>query len=113
MTARDVVFTFTFETWSDAVARGMARPPDRLALTLMHHPRVRRLVVANPPRNAVKRAARVTLRRDAAFPSGGQNWLASPVRLGPIDPTTVDGLQRQGAAYDGALRRTEIGRAHV
>lgn len=106
---RDVVFTFTFETWSDAVARGMARPPDRLALTLLEHPEVARLIVANPPRNAVKHAAKAVLRRagarEASFPGDERHRLVSPVRLGAIDPTTVAGQERQGGGYDRALGR--------
>lgn len=106
MTPRDVVFTFTFETWSDAVARGMARPPDRLALTLLEHPEVRRLIVANPPRNALRRAAKVlTGHRDARFPGDDRHRLVTPLRWGRVDPVSVDGLARQGAAYGRALGR--------
>jgi len=106
MTPRDVVFTFTFETWSDAVARGMARPPDRLALTLLEHPEVRRLIVANPPRNALRRAAKVlTGHRDARFPGDERHRLVTPLRWGRVDPVSVDGLARQGAAYGRALGR--------
>jgi teichuronic acid biosynthesis glycosyltransferase TuaH len=106
VTARDVVFTFTFETWSDAVARGMARPPDRLALTLLEHPEVRRLIVGNPPRNALRRAAKLlTGRRDAPFPGDDRHRLVTPLRWGGIDPVSIEGLQRQGAGYDRALKR--------
>ena len=104
--SRDVVFTFTFETWSDAVARGMARPPDRLALTLLDHPAVRRLVVANPPRRAANRLAKTLLgRREARFPSDAHHTLVAPLTLAPIDPVSIDGQERQGAAYDRALGR--------
>ena len=103
---RDVVFTFTFETWSDAVARGMARPPDRLALTLLDHPAVRRLIVANPPRRAVNRLAKALLgRREAAFPADDRHSLAAPLTMARIDPVSVAGQERQGAAYDRALGR--------
>lgn len=103
---RDVVFTFTFETWSDAVARGMARPPDRLALTLLDHPLVDRVVIANPPRSLPKRLAKTLLgRRDAPFPANDRHSIVTPLRLGAVDPTSVDGLARQGAAYSASLRR--------
>ena len=106
MTPRDVVFTFTFETWADAVARGMARPPDRLALTLLEHPEVRRLVIANPPRNALRRAAKVlTGHRDAGFPADDRHRLVTPLRWGRIDPVSIEGLARQGVAYGRALGR--------
>lgn len=101
---RDVVFTFTFETWSDAVARGMARPPDRLALTLLEHPDVRRLIVADPPRNAARRLAKRLLgRHDAPFPASPGRTHATPVTWGHIDPVTITGQERQGRTYDAAL----------
>lgn len=104
---RDVVFTFTFETWSDAVARGMARPPDRLALTLLEHPAVHRLLVANPPRSAIKRAAKAILgRHEAAFPHDDQHRLVTPLRIGQVDPTSVEGQEREGAAYGRSLGRS-------
>ena len=108
---RDVVFTFTFETWSDAVARGMARPPDRLALTLLEHPAVRRLIVANPPRRAINRLAKAMLgRREAPFPADERHSLAAPLTLANIDPVSIDGQERQGAAYDRALGRAALRR---
>lgn len=101
---RDVVFTFTFETWSDAVARGMARPPDRLALTLLEHPDVRRLVVADPPRNAARRLAKRLLgRREAAFPAAPGRAHVAPVTWGRVDPVSIPGQEREGRAYDDAL----------
>jgi glycosyltransferase involved in cell wall biosynthesis len=101
---RDVVFTFTFETWSDAVARGMARPPDRLALTLLDHPAVRRLIIANPPRRAVNSLAKALLgRREAPFPADELHSLVGPLMLGAVDPVSIQGQERQGAAYDRAL----------
>jgi teichuronic acid biosynthesis glycosyltransferase TuaH len=106
MSARDVVFTFTFETWTEAVARGMARPPDRLALTLLDHPEVRRLLVANPMRDARRRLARKLLRRpDAPFPTDERHRLVTPLRVGAVDPTDVAGMERQGRGYGSALHR--------
>jgi glycosyltransferase involved in cell wall biosynthesis len=104
MTPRDVVFTFTFETWSDAVARGMARPPDRLALTLLEHPQVSRLVVADPPRNAARRLAKRLLgRAEAPFPASPGRTHVAPVTWGRVDPVSIAGQERQGRAYDAAL----------
>lgn len=102
---RDIVFTFTFETWADAVARGMARPPDRLALTLLRHPDVRRLVVADPPRNRARRLAKRLLgRTEPAFPGDADHGHVTPLTWARVDPSTVAGLERQGRAYDAALR---------
>jgi teichuronic acid biosynthesis glycosyltransferase TuaH len=101
---RDVLFTFTFETWSDAVARGMARPPDRLALTLLEHPQVRRLLIADPPRSAPRRIAKRLLRRhDAPFPGSADHARVQPVTWHRVDPVDVSGLSRQGRDYDRAL----------
>lgn len=104
MTGRDVVFTFTFETWADAVARGMARPPDRLALTLLDHPRVRRLVVADPPRNVPRQFAKRLLgRQGTPFPADDEHTHVAPMTWSRVDPPTVPGIERQGRAYDQAL----------
>lgn len=101
---RDVLFTFTFETWSDAVARGMARPPDRLALTLLEHPEVRKLLVADPPRNAARRLAKRLLgRHDAPFPAALGRDHVAPVTWARVDPFSIPGLERQGRAYDADL----------
>jgi teichuronic acid biosynthesis glycosyltransferase TuaH len=101
---RDVLFTFTFETWSDAVARGMARPPDRLALTLLEHPEVRKLLVADPPRNAARRLAKRLLgRHDAPFPAAPGRAHVAPVTWARVDPFSLSGLESQGRAYDAAL----------
>lgn len=103
---RDVVFTFTFETWSDAVDRGMARPPDRLALTLLEHPDVHRLIVANPPRSAVNRIGKRLLgRSDAAFPTDECHSLVTPLTLSQVDPTSIAGMERQGLRYGRVLGR--------
>ena len=58
----DVVFTFTFETFADAVHRGMHRPPDRLLTELLRNPRVGKVLVANPYRSGPVRALRTVAR---------------------------------------------------
>ena len=64
---RDVVFTFSYETYADAAARGMMRPPDRILQTLMASDEVGNLLVANPFRSLASVAAR-GLRPADSFP---------------------------------------------
>ena len=102
----DVVFTFSFDTWGDAVYRGMNRPPDRLVSTLLQHPDVERLVVANPFRSAPVRALRTVLRLgEAPFPTDERHRLHTPLRLRRSDPTDVAHLRHTYARYDASLRR--------
>lgn len=102
----DFIFTFTFETYDDAVARGMNRPPDRLLATLLDHPRVDGLLVANPHRSAIRRAAKRLLGRgDAPFPARERVDLHTPLRLRGRDPVDVGGLRAAGQDYDASLRR--------
>ena len=102
----DVVFTYSFDTWGDAVYRGMNRPPDRLVTTLMRHPDVSRLLVANPFRSAPVRALRSVLRLgEAPFPSDDRHRLHTPLRVRRSDPTDVGRLRRTYARYDASLGR--------
>ncbi len=101
----DVVFTFTFETYSDAVKRGMNRPPERLLASLRRHPDVGKLLVANPFRSFVIRAARGVLRQgDIAFPATAEQSLYTPMRWRRQDATDVPRLARGYAEYDERLR---------
>lgn len=101
----DFVFTFSYETYSDAVRRGMMRPPDRILASLMASPEVRRLLVANPFRWAPRVAATPVLDRDVRFPSSERMSLHRPVRLRRDDPTDVSRLGTEYALYDRSLRR--------
>ncbi|QEE61525.1 glycosyltransferase family 1 protein [Salinibacterium sp. dk2585] len=102
----DFVFTFTFETYDDAVTRGMNRPPDRLLATLLDHPRVDGLLVANPHRSLLKRGAKKLLGGgDAPFPARERVGLHTPLRLRASDPVDIGGLRAAGQDYDASLRR--------
>lgn len=103
--ADDVVFTFSFETYTDAVRRGMMRPPDRIAASLMSSPQVRRLLIANPFRWAPRVMAGPLLDRDARFPAVEDRWLLSPMRLRRSDRPEAAAVERAYAAYDAALAR--------
>ncbi|MCW2583710.1 MAG: hypothetical protein JWQ53_2500 [Klenkia sp.] len=114
VTPRDVVFTFSFDSWGDAVRRGMHRPPERLVLTMTRHARVRRLLVANPFRSAPIRIGRTVLRRgDPAFPETADHSLMTPLRLLRHDPTDVPRLARLYRRYDAALASAATSRGLV
>lgn len=102
----DVIFTFSYDSWGDAVHRGMHRPPDRLVTTLLDHERISRLLVANPYRSAPVRMLRSTIGHgEAPFPASRRNGLVTPLRLQRGDPTDVPRLRQSYAGYDEALRR--------
>jgi teichuronic acid biosynthesis glycosyltransferase TuaH len=102
---QDVVFTFSYETYADAVSRGMMRPPDRLVTTLMCSERVRRLLVANAWRFLPSSYARRLLRIDARFPATDQRRLLSPVRWRRSDAADLDGIARDYETYDRVVGR--------
>jgi len=103
--AADFVFTFSYETYADAVRRGMMRPPDRILASLMRSPEVRRLLVANPFRWAPRVAASPLLDRDARFPASERMSLHRPVRIRRDDPTDVARLHAEYGIYDRSLLR--------
>jgi glycosyltransferase involved in cell wall biosynthesis len=105
----DVLFTFSYETWTDARQRGMMRPPDRILATLLASPEVRRLLVANPWRSAPTALARRLLQRDAHFPSDDARRLTSPLRVRRNDPIDSRAIARSYGGYSSALRRAAIG----
>ncbi|GAA4183224.1 hypothetical protein GCM10022288_02270 [Gryllotalpicola kribbensis] len=104
----DVVFTFSYETYADARAREMMRPPDRILETLMAEQDagvIGRLLVANPFRSIASIAAHRVLRNQPAFPASTDRQLYEPVRLARSDATDPAVVERQYAAYDRALRK--------
>jgi teichuronic acid biosynthesis glycosyltransferase TuaH len=101
---RDHVFTFSYETYNDAVARGMMRPPDRILQTLMASSRVRRLIVANPYRSLVSTVGRRLSGAQAAFPATERQKLVQPVRIARSDATSPRRLVGAFRSYDGVLR---------
>lgn len=103
MTSRDYIFTFSYETWADAVARGMMRPPDRLAATLIASSQVRRLIVANPfrwrPASWARRAV-----DSAAFTDDPTRRLVHPTRWRREDPSDVAAIEAEYRAYGRELQ---------
>ena len=115
--AADYVFTFSYETYTDAMRRGMMRPPDRILSSLMRSREVRRLLVVDPFRWAPRVAATPFLDRDVRFPSSERMSRHRPMRARRDDPTDVARLDAEYAAYDRsvlrAARRLHLDRPHV
>lgn len=79
---------------------------DRLIMTLMQHPSVRRLAVANPYRSwPVRRMKGVLGHRDAPFPDTPGRALVAPMRIRRSHPVGDEAIERLYAAYDRRLRR--------
>jgi teichuronic acid biosynthesis glycosyltransferase TuaH len=105
--AVDMVFTFTFETYGDAVARGMNRPPERLLTGLRGSDRIGKLLVANPFRSAPVRWVRTAIgKADAPFPADADNSLVTPLRWRRSDPTDVPKVRGVYRDFDRKVRAT-------
>jgi len=103
--SRDVVFSFAYASWGTAVARGMCFSEDRMAQTLLSHPDVRRLIVAETPRSLPIKLAKDLLRRPAPFPASERASLYSPVRLRRADPAGIGAVERCFRAWDTRMQR--------
>jgi teichuronic acid biosynthesis glycosyltransferase TuaH len=104
--ARDVLFTFFQETWSNAVGTAMYMSGPRLLAALMSEPSVRRLLVANPYRSApIQWARRLAGQLPAPFPADVHYALVEPMRIRRRDPTSVRALERVYSDYDRILER--------
>lgn len=101
----DYLFTFSFDTYADAVRRGMMRPPDRILSTLLDHPSVGRVVVANPMRWFARVWAGVLLDRPYRFPTSERAHLEQPARLSRRGPISIAEIQREYARYGRLLER--------
>ncbi|HEU5252498.1 MAG TPA: glycosyltransferase [Solirubrobacterales bacterium] len=102
---RDVVFSFAYASWGTAVARGMCFSEDRLVETLLAHPEVRRLLVAETPRSLPLKLARRVLQPPPPFPADGRASLYGPTRLRRHDPAGVRAIERGFRRWDAQLRR--------
>jgi teichuronic acid biosynthesis glycosyltransferase TuaH len=115
----DVVFAFFGVSWAASVRRNKIFSEDRLADTLLNHPRVRRLIVAEPYRSVAGRVRGALRRpRPPRFPATTDRILYSPLRIrrwDPIEPTSAvaryeEGLRRLAARH--GLERPAIITTH-
>jgi teichuronic acid biosynthesis glycosyltransferase TuaH len=106
----DLVFTFSFETWADAVRRELSFPLDRLVVGAANDSRVGRLLVADPWRSApIALLRRIQGRRPEPFPPRHEpTRLVSPLRLRRQDPAGVNSLVRGYRGYDEQLERAAL-----
>jgi glycosyltransferase involved in cell wall biosynthesis len=103
---RDVIMILGYTSWGGAIRRGMIHSEDRLTLELIRASRVPRLLVCNPYRSALAKAARAAIGpHDAPFPETETRHLCEPLRLRRSDPTDVRTIERACAAYERTVRR--------
>lgn len=102
---RDVIFSFAYAGWGTVVARGMCFPEDRMAQTLLAHPEVRRLIVAETPRSLPIKLVKDRLRPPPPFPTSECASLYSPTRLRRADPTGIGAVERSFRAWDARMQR--------
>jgi glycosyltransferase involved in cell wall biosynthesis len=103
--SRDVFFSFAYASWGTAVARGMCFSEDRLAETLMQHPAVGRLLVAETPRSLPIKLVRDRVEPPPQFPADERASLYSPLRLRRADPAGIAANERVFAGWDTRARR--------
>jgi glycosyltransferase involved in cell wall biosynthesis len=104
--AVDVVYSLSFTTWQAAWRRGLFMPEDRLVQSLIDSPRVSRLLVCNHARSLPLKLLRDLTGTDRApRPGGPGTRLVQPMRLRRRERTTIQGAERDFAAYDRAIAR--------
>jgi glycosyltransferase involved in cell wall biosynthesis len=104
--AGDVVFTFSYLSWSAAQRRGWFGTEDRLARGLVEHEEVRRVLICDRARSLPLKVLRERVRGErASFPTSEGRHLLAPVRLRRGDPGSLRGVARAFAAYGRAMER--------
>lgn len=103
----DVIFTFSFETWVDALERELGRPPDRFVEWLETVAEVNRIIVADPFRSLPVRMAKRVLRRPQR-PSRPllRGVLSGPHRFVHRELRSPAALERSYARYESQLQAT-------
>jgi teichuronic acid biosynthesis glycosyltransferase TuaH len=101
---RDFVFTFSYESYADALKRGMMRPPDRVVSMLMKSPEVRRLLIADPYRPWTTAWARDLLNLRHRPPASDKVRHVRPLRTQRTDPHDLHGIERVYQRYEHVVR---------
>ncbi len=101
----DVVMILGYTSWAGAGGRGRVHAEDRLTLSLIDSPRVRRLLVCNPFRSLPAKLLRSAPGSvGEAFPESPSRRLHEPVRLRRTDPTRPAAIGRSCARYERSVR---------
>ncbi len=103
--SRDYVFTFSYESYADALKRGMMRPPDRVVSALTTSPDVRRLLIADPYRPWTTAWARDLLNLPHRPPSSDKVRHVRPLRAQRTDPHDLHGIERVYKRYEQVVRK--------
>jgi glycosyltransferase involved in cell wall biosynthesis len=102
----DVVFTFSYLSWSAAAQRGWFGTEDRLARGLVEHDGVRRVLICDRARSLPAKLLRERVRGERApFPTDERRRLLAPVRLRRGDPSSLRGVARAFATYGRTIER--------
>jgi glycosyltransferase involved in cell wall biosynthesis len=107
LTRADIVFTFSYESFDDAISREFCWPSDQTLLALAGDDRVGHLLVADPFRSyPLSVARRRPLRLTAPITVGGRTATrVRPHRLRRDDPTDLDAVEQASRRYVGLLGR--------
>ena len=101
---RDFVFTFSYESYADALKRGMMRPPDRIVAMLIKSPEVRRLLIADPFRPWTTAWARDLLNLPHRPPAIDKVRHIRPLRTQRTDPRDLQAIERVYKRYEHVVR---------
>ena len=100
-TSGDVVFAFFGVSWAGSIQRDKTMPEDRLADALLEHPRVRRVLIADPFRSYAGHVRARTLIREPRFPADARRGHYAPLRLRRREPVRPE---RFVARYEAGMR---------
>lgn len=105
-TAGEVVFTFSSLSWGAAARRGWFGSEDRLALALVEHEQVKRVLVCDRARSLPLKLLKDRFAKpEEAFPESTDKRLLSPVRARRTDATSMKGVVREFGAYGRAMEK--------
>jgi len=100
-----LVFSLAYQTWANAVEKGMSWSADRMMEQALGDPALRQVVVADPLRSQLSRLRRTPGRAVDGFPVGQGRHLIHPYRMRRRDAPGVDASARAYRRLDGWLAR--------